>query len=80
MNFISEHKPRIAKARAAALYTRGSVATARRKRSSRKLSEETSMRRFSRLKAKFPTANRASLCTYRRINLKFKGLQYKEPI
>jgi hypothetical protein len=61
--FDPRNRPRIAKARAAALFTRGSGATVKRKRSSRKLSEVTRIRRFSKQKAKFPTANKANLCT-----------------
>lgn len=60
------YSPNIARARAAALDTRESGAAVSRKRSSRRLSEVTNARRFSKQKAKFPTANKANLWTYTR--------------
>lgn len=57
----SRNTPRIAKARAAALLTRGSGVTVNRINNSLKLSEVIRIRRFSKQKAKFPTANKACL-------------------
>lgn len=66
LNLIKKYKPRIAKARAAALFTRGLGATVKRKSNSRNFSEVTRMRRLSKQNAKFPTVNKADLCTCRK--------------
>ena len=60
---IKENQPRIARARAAAFLTCPSDVTVCRKRRSLKLSEATRILRFSELKAKFPIATKADLCT-----------------
>lgn len=61
--YNQQNQPRIARTRAAALLTRLSDESVRRKRRSLRLSEATRIRRFSKQKAKFPTAINANLCT-----------------